>query len=77
MLEVWTGRKKRLDQCQQFSLFTYSVRQVLEWLSSKGESYLSTHPVREIKLLNKDLALQWLEENKQFRDEAKVSFLYY
>ena len=73
VLEVWTARKKRLDQCQQFSLFIYSVRQVLEWLSTTGEGHLMSHPIREIKILGKDVALQWLEANKKFREEAKVS----
>ena len=97
---MWTGRKKRLDQCRlpttslsanlekcvnnlsfcrncsNFSAFIRSVRQVLDWLSSTGESYLSSHPVRDIKNISKDVAQEWLEDNKKFREEAKVLFYF-
>ncbi|XP_022243783.1 triple functional domain protein-like [Limulus polyphemus] len=43
VLEFWTTRKKRLDQCQQYVLFERSARQALEWIRETGESYLSTH----------------------------------
>ena len=72
VLEVWTARKKRLDQCQQFSVFSFSVRQVLEWLSTTGEAHLASPPIRDVKNLHKDLAFQWLDANRKFRDELKV-----
>ncbi|KAI9551891.1 hypothetical protein GHT06_022227 [Daphnia sinensis] len=71
VLEVWTGRKKRLDQCSNFSAFIRSVRQVLDWLATSGESYLSLHPIRDIKSIPKEVAQEWLEDNKKFREEAK------
>jgi hypothetical protein len=45
---------------------------VLDWLATSGESYLSLHPIREIKNISKDVAQEWLEDNKKFREEAKV-----
>merc|ERR1711915_419312 len=43
VLENWTQKKKRLDQCQQFVLFEGSAKQALEWIMETGEIYLSTH----------------------------------
>ncbi|XP_075229474.1 trio Rho guanine nucleotide exchange factor isoform X4 [Lycorma delicatula] len=43
VLEHWSQRKKRLDQCQQFVLFERSAQQALEWIHETGEHYLSTH----------------------------------
>lgn len=43
VLEYWTQRKKRLDQCQQFVLFERSARQAIEWIHDTGECYLTTH----------------------------------
>lgn len=55
-----------------FTAFIRSVRQVLDWLASSGECYLGRHPVRDVKTLGKDAAVEWLEDNKKFREEAKV-----
>lgn len=43
VLEHWSQRKKRLDQCQQFVLFERSAQQAMEWIHESGEHYLSTH----------------------------------
>ncbi|KDR16954.1 Triple functional domain protein, partial [Zootermopsis nevadensis] len=43
VLEHWTQRKKRLDQCQQYILFERSAKQAIEWIHDTGEIYLSTH----------------------------------
>jgi hypothetical protein len=43
VLEHWSERKKRLDQCQQFVLFERSAQQAMEWIHETGEHYLSTH----------------------------------
>jgi hypothetical protein len=48
---------------------------VLDWLATSGESYLSLHPIRDIKNISKDVAQEWLEDNKKFREEAKVLLL--
>ncbi|XP_052122184.1 kalirin isoform X6 [Frankliniella occidentalis] len=43
VLDNWTHRKKRLDQCQQYVLFERSAQQALDWIQDTGELYLSTH----------------------------------
>lgn len=43
VLECWSHRKKRLDQCQQFVLFERSAQQAIEWIHETGEHYLATH----------------------------------
>lgn len=43
MLEHWTQRKKRLDQCHQYVLFENTAKSVLDCISENGESYLATH----------------------------------
>ncbi|KAF6201860.1 hypothetical protein GE061_004256, partial [Apolygus lucorum] len=43
VLEHWSQRKKKLDQCQQFVLFEASARQAMEWIQETGENYLNTH----------------------------------
>lgn len=40
VLEYWTQRKKRLDQCQQFILFERSAKQAIDWIRNTGETYL-------------------------------------
>lgn len=37
MLEHWTVRKKRLEQCQQFALFERSARAAVEWIRETQE----------------------------------------
>ncbi len=43
VLEFWTGKKKRLDQTQQYCLFERSARQALAWIKDEGDIYLSAH----------------------------------
>lgn len=43
VLDHWTQKKKKLDQCQQFVLFEGSAKQALDWIMETGELYLSTH----------------------------------
>jgi len=43
VLDHWSQRKKRLDQCQQFVLFDKSAKQAMEWIHNAGEQYLNTH----------------------------------
>ena len=43
VLDHWTQKKKKLDQCQQYVLFEGSAKQALEWILETGELYLSTH----------------------------------
>ncbi|KAF8773666.1 Triple functional domain protein like [Argiope bruennichi] len=68
VLECWTARKKRLDQCQQFVLFENSAKQALEWIRETGEDYLDNRRtlgdnVEETKAL--------LKEYNEFKGNAK------
>ncbi|GIY93513.1 triple functional domain protein [Caerostris extrusa] len=68
VLEHWTARKKRLDQCQQFVLFENSAKQALEWIRETGEDYLDNRStlgdnVEETKSL--------LKEYNEFKGNAK------
>ncbi|XP_013406605.1 kalirin isoform X3 [Lingula anatina] len=68
VLEFWTLRKKRLDQCQQFVLFESSAKQALEWIHDTGEFYLSTHTnVGE----NLEETETLLKEHNEFKATAK------
>lgn len=69
VLEHWTQRKKRLDQCQQYLLFERSALQAMEWIRDKGDLYLSTHTsVGQ----NKDETENLLSEHNEFKGKAKV-----
>ena len=69
VLEYWTQRKKRLDQCHQYVLFERSAKQALEWISQTGELYLATHTnVGKNRLENEQL----LQEHNEFKGAAKV-----
>ncbi|KAG8197116.1 hypothetical protein JTE90_004375 [Oedothorax gibbosus] len=68
VLEHWTARKKRLDQCQQFVLFENSAKQALDWIRETGEDYLDNRStlgdnVEETKSL--------LKEYNEFKGNAK------
>ncbi|XP_066996303.2 kalirin [Anabrus simplex] len=68
VLEHWTQRKKRLDQCQQFVLFERSAKQAIEWIHDTGEFYLSTHTnVGQSKEETETL----LSEHNEFKGTAK------
>ncbi|KAK0088982.1 hypothetical protein PV325_009865 [Microctonus aethiopoides] len=68
VLEYWTQRKKRLDQCHQFVLFERSAKQALEWIRETGELYLATHTnVGKNRLENEQL----LHEHNEFKGAAK------
>ena len=72
MLEFWTMKKKRLDQCQQYVLFERSAKQALEWIHDTGEFYLSTHTNVGDSLEETDILLK---EHNEFKVTAKVSSL--
>lgn len=72
VLEHWTQRKKRLDQCQQYVLFERSAKQAIEWIHDTGEIYLSTHTnVGQSKEETETLLL----EHNVFKGTAKVRHL--
>ncbi|XP_077997965.1 triple functional domain protein-like [Glandiceps talaboti] len=68
VLEHWTRKKKKLDQCQQYVLFEKSARQALDWIYDTGEFYLSTHTnVGE----NTEETESLLKEHNEFKGTAK------
>lgn len=69
VLEFWTQRKKRLDQCQQFVLFERSAKQAIEWIHNTGEGYLSTRTNAVGKNAEETDAL--LKEHNEFKGTAK------
>lgn len=42
VLDCWSKRKRRLDQCQQFELVEHSTKQALRWIRETGENWLLT-----------------------------------
>jgi hypothetical protein len=69
VLEHWTRRKKRLDQCQQFVLLERSAQQALKWIRETGELYLSTHTSVGNSRPETE---QLLKEHNEFKGTAKV-----
>lgn len=69
VLEYWTTRKKRLDQCQQFVLFERSAKQAIEWIHNTGEAYLSsrTNAIGKSREETENL----LREHNEFKGTAK------
>ncbi|XP_031622402.1 kalirin isoform X2 [Contarinia nasturtii] len=69
VLEYWTARKKRLDQCQQFVLFERSAKQAIEWIHNTGEAYLSSRTNAIGK--SRDETESLLREHNEFKGTAK------
>ncbi|XP_045464356.1 kalirin isoform X2 [Harmonia axyridis] len=69
VLEHWTQRKKRLDQCQQFVLFERSAKQAIEWIHDTGECYLTTHTINLGNNIEETESL--LREHNEFKSTAK------
>ncbi|XP_023289652.1 LOW QUALITY PROTEIN: triple functional domain protein [Orussus abietinus] len=68
VLEYWTQRKRRLDQCHQYVLFERTAKQALEWIRETGELYLATHTnVGKNRMENEHL----LREHNEFKGAAK------
>lgn len=69
VLEHWTQRKKRLDQCQQYVLFERSAKQAIEWIHDTGECYLTTRATNLGNNIEETESL--LEEHNEFKGTAK------
>uniref|UniRef100_A0A6P7GNL4 Kalirin-like n=1 Tax=Diabrotica virgifera virgifera TaxID=50390 RepID=A0A6P7GNL4_DIAVI len=69
VLEHWTQRKKKLDQCQQFVLFERSAKQAIEWIHETGECYLTTHATNLGNNIEETESL--LREHNEFKGTAK------
>lgn len=68
VLEYWTVRKKRLDQCQQYVLFERSAKQALGWIKDTGEHYLTSHnSVGD----SREETERLLKEHNEFKGNAK------
>lgn len=68
VLDHWTQKKKKLDQCQQYVLFEGSAKQALDWIMETGEMYLSTHTsLGETKEETEKI----LKEHNEFKGTAK------
>ncbi|XP_060840380.1 triple functional domain protein isoform X2 [Rhopalosiphum padi] len=68
VLDHWSQRKKRLDQCQQFVLFDKSAKQAMEWIHNAGEQYLNTHTTVGA---TQDETRHLLHEHNEFKTSAK------
>ena len=68
VLEFWTDRKKKLDQCNQYVNFEYSAKQAIEWIHDTGELYLSTHTHAG---RNAEETEKLLKEHDEFKLSAK------
>ncbi|XP_033224250.1 kalirin isoform X3 [Belonocnema kinseyi] len=67
VLEYWTQRKKRLDQCHQYSVLDHSAKQTLEGMREKVE-YLTLHTsVGKNRAENEQL----LDEHNTFKAGVK------
>ena len=68
VLDNWTQKKKKLDQCQQYILFEESAKQALEWILETGEKYLQTHSsLGETR----EQTEQLLREHNDFKGSAR------
>lgn len=72
VLELWTQRKKRLEQCHQYQLFECSAQQAVDWIREKGDLYLSTHTTMG-QSQNETQTL--ISEHNEFKRKAKVIYL--
>ncbi|XP_052674047.1 kalirin-like isoform X2 [Crassostrea angulata] len=68
VLENWTEKKKKLEQCHQYILFEQSARQAIDWICDYGEAYLDSHKTVGS---NQQETETLLKEHYEFRTRAK------
>ncbi|XP_021366305.1 triple functional domain protein-like isoform X1 [Mizuhopecten yessoensis] len=68
VIEYWTVKKRKLEQCHQYVLFEQSARQALDWIRDFGEAFLSTHTQVGV---NQGETEALLKEYYEFRNRAK------
>ncbi|KRY12974.1 Triple functional domain protein [Trichinella patagoniensis] len=68
ILSLWTKKKRRLDQCQEYVLLEASGLKFLNWIHDGGESYLTAHATNS---LSRPVAEELLKEHDNFVAEAK------
>nr|KAG5714838.1 hypothetical protein BaRGS_000326 [Batillaria attramentaria] len=68
VIEYWTVKKRKLEQCHQYVLFEQSAKQALEWIEEYGEAYLASHT--HVGANNTETEAL-LKEHYEFRNRAK------
>ncbi|KAK3082880.1 hypothetical protein FSP39_007833 [Pinctada imbricata] len=68
VIEYWTVKKKKLEQCHQYVLFEQSAKQAIDWIRDYGEKYLQTH--KDVGS-NAQETENLLKEYYEFRSRAK------
>ncbi|CDW56496.1 Spectrin and RhoGEF and CRAL TRIO 2 domain contai ning protein [Trichuris trichiura] len=68
ILSLWTKKKRRLDQCQEYVLLEASACKLLDWIHEEGESYLAAHMGN---VLSTSIADELLKEHEAFVATAK------
>lgn len=64
VLEFWSQRKKRLDECQQYVLVEHSARQALKWIREVGEDWLHA----QVSLFMAGMASDVNEVNERYKN---------
>ncbi|XP_076464280.1 kalirin-like [Babylonia areolata] len=68
VIEYWTVKKRKLEQCHQYVLFEQSAKQALDWIEEYGETYLASHT--HLGSSNTETEAL-LKEHYEFRNRAK------
>ncbi|KRX93396.1 Triple functional domain protein [Trichinella pseudospiralis] len=68
ILSLWTKKKRRLDQCQEYVLLEASGLKFLNWIHDGGETYLTAHATNS---LSRPVAEELLKEHDNFVAKAK------
>uniref|UniRef100_A0A915IC76 DH domain-containing protein n=1 Tax=Romanomermis culicivorax TaxID=13658 RepID=A0A915IC76_ROMCU len=68
ILQLWTQKKRQLDQCQEFVLLEASAGRVLKWIQDEGETYLRTRPSEPTNKTHLD---SLVEEHNKFVEAVK------
>ncbi|KRZ17746.1 Triple functional domain protein [Trichinella zimbabwensis] len=68
ILSLWTKKKRRLDQCQEYVLLEASGLKFLNWIHDGGETYLMAHATNS---LSRPVAEELLKEHDNFVAKAK------
>lgn len=71
VLETWTQRKRKLDQCQQYVLVEHSARQALKWIREVGDDWLQTRSSGATVNMTKEEAADAYKSLNDFRLQVK------
>ena len=70
VLDCWSKRKRRLDQCQQFVLVEHSAKQALRWIRETGEHWLISNEI-VLNCSDESLLKSKHESLKEFSSQVK------